>query len=157
MGHPEESYRDIGLRFGVKTETVGFWSFRLRKKVGTQELPLRTTGIKPSNLVALPSLPPKALDPELTSLARQAARNLLAHLGDKANFKGQPLRDIALALKTITDSYELLDPMDTGRKDTPGKGSLRLMEALLGKSPTEEADEEPDALAALLGGTGEGT
>jgi hypothetical protein len=144
--HPELPYATVGKLYGVQGPTLKAWMATARKAEGTVAIPCRAQGQKPqSNLTILPP-PPKALDPELTELARSAARTLLVHLADPAHLKDASLRDVAAALKTITDSYELLSPMEGGPVKANAKGK-QLVRALLGELPTEEEDEDDEAPA----------
>ena len=145
--HPEISYRDAGAKFGVKISTMQVWINRERKRLGSLAVPLRPqAGIRPQAGACIVSLPtptlaPVVLDPEMTALARKAARQILEHLADPKNLKGVSLKDAASTLKVLTDSYDLLAPMDAAKPGT-SKRVGRLTEALLGKLPDDGEDED---------------
>jgi hypothetical protein len=154
MDHPELPYPAVGKLFGVHPPTLKAWMSIARKSVGSLAIPCKQTP-RPrgaSGLTLLPQ-PAKALDPELTELARSAARTLLVHLADPAHLKDASLRDVAAALKTITDSYELLSPMEGGPVKATAKGK-QLVRALLGELPSEEDDEEEEPNAPAMRRTG---
>jgi hypothetical protein len=149
------SYKQCSVLFGVSIGQVSSWLQLARRQHGTLFVPPRPErapvnspgGFKKPNLVVLPTppvAPPKALDPELTELARTASRNLLTHLADPKNLVGQPLRDVASTLKTLTDAYELLPTVDGKKSSSAPHTPQRFVDALLGKLP----DDEDESTAA---------
>ena len=103
-------------------------------------------GATTSNLVSLPPpAPPMILPDDLPALARKATRNLLEHIANKDNLKGVSLRDAAIVLGTITERYDLIGPMETGKKATTS-ASEQTVRALMGDLPEEdETADEPIA------------
>ena len=122
-------------------------SIQLWKEEHNKKLAVPGPTALANHLTLLP--PPKVLPPELSALAREAARNLLTDLS-KRDLSKETVRDVAIALKTLTDSYELLPPMD-GKKDSSKDAPRRLVDALLGKGSTDvdlDLDDPTDATTA---------
>lgn len=172
--HPEETYRAVGARFGVSKGMVEKWmrwdrerpqraadavqaavdsavraaatvaaTPRVPKPTGTRGPRLVQPFSVPANQLVVPA--PKSLDPELTELARTAARNLLSHLASEISLKGASIKDVAVALKTLTDSYELLPKMD-GAEEQAEKPTLT--KRLLGLVPNDDVQEEDVELSS---------
>ena len=143
--HPEETYRTIGARFGVSKGMVEKWMrwdrARSQQAGGAVQVDRTPCIVQPFSIPPTPLIvtTPKSLDPELTELARTAARNLLTHLASEISLKGATIKDVAAALKTITDSYELLPKMD-GAEEQAEKPTLT--KRLLGLVPNDDEQEE---------------
>ena len=156
---PTRTFGEAAVRYGVPYAKTARWYQIAQEQKGKVVYPPRVKvavpagGQKKTALAFLPPPlppPPKPLDPELTSLARTAARNLLEYLSDKKNLKDASIKDVAITLKTITDSYELLPQVDGKHGGTAPSADRRLVDALMGKMP-EQDEEDDDPLAVVRG------
>ena len=137
--------------FGCTQDQVGRWIQLYRAEHGTLSIPPRTTNnlpphqnkSAPPNLTVLPPpAPPKELDPELTTFARNAVRLRLQRLADPNVVADESSKDMCQIVKTLTDSYDILPGIE-GKTPVKDRSANRLAEALMGKLPDDEEEEEP--------------